>query len=98
MKFLSDTNAMKIFGAFYCSKIFTQLSDFYICWTQRCTDNHNFIREILIKAEKMNAKPKFILAIRKRSKVQIFLIFSLQEFIHPYNIKRNSTNLMSQTD
>ncbi|CAG9531880.1 unnamed protein product [Cercopithifilaria johnstoni] len=66
MKFLSDTNAMKMFGTFYDSKMFTQLSDFYICWAQRCDGNHNFIRTILIKAEKMNAKPKCAIEIRKK--------------------------------
>lgn len=67
MKFLNDTNAMKIFGIFYDSKMFIRLSDFYICWTQRCIGNHNFIRSILIKAENMNAKPKCAIEIRKKS-------------------------------
>uniref|UniRef100_A0A0R3RZN0 BUB1 N-terminal domain-containing protein n=1 Tax=Elaeophora elaphi TaxID=1147741 RepID=A0A0R3RZN0_9BILA len=67
MKVLSDTNALKMFGAFYDNKMFTKLSHFYICWTERCDDNHNFIRDILIKAEKMNAEPKCALDIRKRS-------------------------------
>ncbi|VDM20330.1 unnamed protein product [Wuchereria bancrofti] len=67
MKFLNDTNAMKIFNAFYDNKMFIQLSDFYISWIKRCGDNHNVIRSILIKAEKMDAKPKWTLSIWKRS-------------------------------
>ncbi|EFO26513.2 serine/threonine protein kinase [Loa loa] len=67
MKFLSDTNALKMFSAFYDNKIFTRLADFYICWARRCDDNHSFVRAILIKAEKMNARPKCAISIRKRS-------------------------------
>lgn len=67
MKFLNDTTAMKMFSAFYDSKMFTQLSDFYIYWTKRCDKNHNFVRAILIKAEKMDAKPRCAIGIRKRS-------------------------------
>ncbi|KAM3729121.1 Checkpoint serine/threonine-protein kinase [Dirofilaria immitis] len=65
-KFLSDANAMKMFNAFYSNKMFLQLSDFYICWTQRCRQSHNIIRSILIKAERMDAKPKCAIDIQKR--------------------------------
>ncbi|MCP9257821.1 Serine/threonine protein kinase [Dirofilaria immitis] len=65
-KFLSDANAMKMFNAFYSNKMFLQLSDFYICWTQRCRQSHNIVRSILIKAERMDAKPKCAIDIQKR--------------------------------
>uniref|UniRef100_A0A8R1XTW0 Uncharacterized protein n=1 Tax=Onchocerca volvulus TaxID=6282 RepID=A0A8R1XTW0_ONCVO len=66
-KILSDRNAMKMFSVFYNSQMFTQLSDFYICWAQRCDQNHSIIRAILIKALRMDAKPKCSIEIRKRS-------------------------------
>ncbi|VDO59172.1 unnamed protein product [Onchocerca flexuosa] len=66
-KILNDRNAMKMFSVFYNNKMFTQLSDFYICWAQRCDQNHSIIRAILIKAVRMDAKPKCSIDIRKRS-------------------------------
>uniref|UniRef100_A0A915PBY1 Protein kinase domain-containing protein n=1 Tax=Setaria digitata TaxID=48799 RepID=A0A915PBY1_9BILA len=57
---------MKLFNAFYDSKIFTRLSDFYISWARRSEKNHDIVRAILIKAERMKAKPEWLIGIRKK--------------------------------
>ncbi|VDK28156.1 unnamed protein product [Gongylonema pulchrum] len=55
-----------MFRAFYINRIFTNLSEFYVLWASHCSGKHSRVRAILIKAQRLDPKPRRTITMRKR--------------------------------